>query len=200
MDRFQIPGAPTCVVCFPKGLFEKTVVKGAENADPKYNAIILIPKSDTEKVARVQAEFDKAFKELQAAGYKGKTVASINPKNNCWEDGDLFADSKDNCEQFRGYWRLKVASKNNRPIVTDLKRRTILNGIMLPGLTVDQISDEQLADGDFVFVNVSFWVYNKSTFSGIGANVHAIMRAKEGTPLCGAPTDVDSYIDTEGYE
>lgn len=200
MANFQIKGAPTCRVVYPKGLFEKTQVKGGVG-DPKYNAIILVPKTDAEKVAQVMEAYNAAFAELQNAGFKGKTPKGINPKNNCLEDGDAYADEHDGAESFRGYFRLKVASKNFRPIVTDLKKRIITNGVPVPGLTdVERMSDEELQDGDYIFANISFWVYCNTAAQGIGCNVHAIMRVKEGERIGGASQNVDDYIDAGDYE
>lgn len=75
----MIKGAPTCRVVYPRGLFEKTQVKGGVG-EPKYNAIILIPKDDAEKVAQVNEFYMKAFKQLQDTGFKSKTPKGINPK------------------------------------------------------------------------------------------------------------------------
>lgn len=200
LERFQIKGAPTCRVVFPAGLFTKQAVKGAEESDPKYNAFIIIPKSDADKVQQINDEFNRAFEELRGKGFAGKTVKTINPKNTCLIDGDEYADEKDGREAFRGYLILKVASKNFRPIVTDLKKKVIINGVPLAGVDVENMSDEELGDGDYVFANVSFWTYNQKTFQGIGCNVHAIVRAKEGERIAGASQNVDDYIDTEGYE
>lgn len=200
MKNFQIMGAPTCRIVYPRGLFEKLPVKGAEG-DPKYNAIILIPKDDHAKVSQVQEQFAEAFKELQSKGYKGKTVKALNPKNVCLVDGDELADAQDGKEQFRGFLMLKVASKNFRPIVADMQKRIIINGVPLANVPVENLSPEELADGDYIFANVSFWTYNNAAAQGIGANVHAIVRAAEGDMhFGGSSANVGDYIDTEGYE
>lgn len=199
MKNFQITGAATCRVVYPQGLFEKKQVKGAEST-PKYNAIILVPKDDAAKVAQVQNAYNEAFKELQNKGFKFKTPASINPKNNCWVDGDKLADEQEGKEDFRGYYLLKVASRDFRPMVYDLQKRVILNGVPLIGVAVEQISDETLESGDYVFANVSFWTYCNQTASGIGANVHAIMRAGAGERIGGASHNIDDYIKVEDYQ
>lgn len=200
LERFQIKGAPTCRVVYPDGLFEKKTVSGVEDSEPKYNAFIIIPKSDEAKVKQIQAEFDKAFLELRGKGFAGKTAAAINPKNNCFIDGDAYADEKDGRDDFRGYYIVKVASKNFRPIVTDRAKLVITNGIMIPGLHVEKMSDEELRGGDYVLANMSFWVYNQKTFQGIGANIHAVVRMGEGEPIGGVSNNVDDYIDMADYE
>ena len=199
MKNFQIKGKATCRIVYPQGLFEKRAVKGSEG-DPKYNAIILIPKSDDVKVSQVREEFAEAFKELQSKGFKGKAISAINPKNNCLVDGDVYADEQEGKDAFRGYLMLKVASKNFRPIVTDLARNVILNGVPLQGVPVENISSEELQDGDFIHANVSFWTYCNPTASGIGCNVHAVMRVAEGERIGGASKNVDDYIKIEDYE
>lgn len=199
MANFQIKGKATCRVVYPQGLFEKKQVKGVEG-NPKYNAIILVPKSDTAKIAQVNEHYMECFADLQKAGYKGKTPATLNPKNNCWVDGDAYADEQDGRDQFRGYMLLKVASRNFRPVVTDIQKRVILNGVPMPGLDVENISDEELGSGDYVFVNVSFWSYKNTAATGIGCNIHAVMRVAEGERIGGMSTNVDDYIKTEDYE
>lgn len=199
MERFQIPGTPTCRVVYPKGLFTKLTPKGGQG-EPKYNCIILVPKDDKEKCDRLKAEYDLAFKELQGKGFKGKTPDAINVKNNALRDGDKWAEEEDGKDAFRGYYVLRVASKNYRPIVTDMQKRAILNGYMLPNVDVESISDEELCDGDYIFCNVSFWTYVNPTAQGIGMNVHAVVRAKPGEQIGGASQNVDDYIDVSGYE
>lgn len=195
LDRFQITGAPTCRVVYPKGLFEKTVVKGT-NSEPKYNCVILVPKSDKAKIDQVDARFMEAFQELRDKKFTGKTPAAIESKNNCWKDGDEMADKDEKYEAFRGYKVLSVASRNVRPLVSDKQRRTITNGVPVPGLSVDQMSPEELNDGDYILCNVSFWTYNKAA-AGIGGNVHAIVRVADGERIAGASTNVDDYINMD---
>ncbi len=200
LERFQIKGAPTCRVVYPDGLFEKKGVSGVEDSEPKYNAFILIPKDDADKVKQVKAEFDKAFLELRAKGFDGKTVKAINPKNNCYVDGDEYADEKDGRGDFRGYIIIKVASKNFRPVVVDRQKLVITNGIHLPGVDVEKMSDEELCGGDYILANLSFWVYAQKTFSGIGANIHAVVRMADGERIGGVSQNVDDYIEIEDYE
>lgn len=199
MERFQIKGAPTCRVAYVDTLFEKKSVKGADG-DPKYSAVILIPKDDEAKVKQIMDEYNKAFADLQAKGFKGKTPKAINPKNNALEDGDEYADQADGRDAFRGYYRLKVASKNFRPIITDRSRLVICNDHPVPGITVDQMSDQRLESGDYILCNVSFWTYNNPTAQGIGANVHAIVKMADGERISGVSNNVDDYIDLESYE
>ncbi len=198
MKNFQLRGKATCRVVYPQTLFEKRPIKGSDG-DPKYNAIFLIPKDDTDKVNQLQAEYAEAFKELQSKGFRGKTPNAINPKNNCLVDGDAYADEQDGREAFRRYWMLKCASKNFRPVVTDLQKRVILNGVPLAGVDVENISDEELNDGDYVLINVSFWTYANPTAQGIGCNINAVVRVAEGERIGGASKNVDDYIDTSDY-
>jgi hypothetical protein len=200
LERFQIKGAPTCRVVYPDGLFEKKPVAGMPESEPKYNAFILVPKADVAKFEQVNAAYAEAFKELQGKGFTGKTVKAINPKNNCFIDGDEYADEKEGREAFRGYIILKCSSKNFRPVVTDKKKLVITNGVALAGLSVEKMSDEELCDGDYVFAAVSFWVYVQKTFQGIGCNIHAVVRMAEGERIGGISQDVEDYIDMEGYE
>lgn len=193
MKNFQLKGKATCKVVYPSGLFEKRAVKGTEG-EPKYNAIFLIPKDDEVKVTQLKEAFDEAFKELQSKGFKGKTARAINPKNNCFIDGDEYADETEGKEAFRGYYMLKCASKNFRPLVVDLEKNVIINGHPIAGLAAEKISAETLEDGDIVHLNVSFWTYANATASGIGCNVHAVMRVASGERIGGASTNVDDYI------
>lgn len=200
LEKFQIKGAPTCRVVYPDGLFEKKPVKGDVESEPKFNAFIIVPKSDVDKVKQVTEEYQKAFQELRAKGFTGKTDKAINPKNNCFIDGDEYADEKEGREAFRGYIIIKVASKNFRPVVCDRKKLVITNGKPIAGLDVEKMSDEELNDGDYVLANISFWVYVQTSFQGIGANVHAVVKMADGERIGGVSQDVSDYIDMEGYE
>lgn len=199
LEKFQVKGAPTCRVVYPQGLFEKRKIKGIEGSEAKYNAFIIVPKNDEAKVAQITGELDKAFKELVGKGYKGKTYATINPKNQCWIDGDEYADTTGR-DGFRGYYILKVASPNFRPTVADKKNLIIDGGFPIPGLEVERMSDETLNDGDYVVVNISFWTYFKPQFQGIGANIHGVKRIKAGERIGGVSMDIENLIvDEEDY-
>lgn len=203
MERFQLKGAPTCRVVYPKGLFTKTLVKGAEDKPEnyKYNAIILIPKDDEGKMAQMNNAYAEACQALQGKMPKVKIPAAINPKNNCWEDGDDYADKNEGAEAFRGYMRLKVASKQVRPIVVDMERKRITNGYAIANLDVEDTSTLTLNDGDYVIPNVSFWVYDKGAgIFGIGANIHFLARHSDGERIGGASENPDDYIDFSEYE
>lgn len=199
MKNFALKGKATCRVVYPQTLFEKKQVKGSEGA-PKYNALFLIPKDDTVKVEQVKAEFAEAFKELQNSGFKGKAISAINPKNNCFVDGDAWADEQEGKEAFRGYYVLKCASKNFRPLVVDTQKRVILNGVPMDNVPVENISDETLEDGDIVHINVSFWTYCNPTAAGIGCNIHAVMRVAAGERIGGMSKNADDYFGAESYE
>lgn len=199
MKNFQLKGKATTRVVYPQGLFEKRSVKGTEG-EPKYNAIFLVPKDDTAKVAQIREAYDEAFNELRTKGFKGKAASAINPKNNCLVDGDQYADENEGKDAFRGYLMIKCASKMFRPIVTDKEKLVILNGKPIAGLAAESISPETLEDGDYVHLNISFWTYVNAAASGIGCNVHAVMRIAEGERIGGASTNVDDYISCEDYE
>jgi hypothetical protein len=200
LERFQIKGAPTCRVVYPDGLFEKKSVAGVEDSEPKYNAFIIVPKNDEIKMKQITEESDKAFAELRGKGFTGKTIKAINPKNYCVVDGDAYADEKEGREAFRGYVIIKVSSKNFRPIVCDRFKNVITNGHLIPGLSVEKMSDEELFDGDYVLANISFWTYSQKTFQGIGCNVHAIVKMADGEAIGGVSKNVDDYIEIADYE
>lgn len=202
MGNFQLKGKATTRVAFPQGLFEKRQVKGMEG-EPKYNAMFLIPKSDTAKVQQILEAYNEAFKDLQGKGFKGKSIASIDKKNNCLIDGDVWADEQEGKEQFRNHYVLRVASKNFRPLVYDLQQRVILNGKPWTGAgAVDplNVSDETLADGDHVIINISFWTYCNPTASGIGCNIHAVVRVASGEAIGGASNNITDYITLDPME
>lgn len=201
MANFQLKGKATCRIVYPDGLFEKRVAKGSES-EPKFNAIILVPKDDKVKVEQILQEFNREFEALQKDGYKGKTVRTLNPKNVCLVDGDDYADEKDGREDFRGFYLLKFNSKF-RPLVVDMQKRTITNGLYTPNVDVENISDIHLESGDYVHVNIGFWHYNKPLAQGIGCNLNALMRVAAGEPIgSAASSNVDDYlkVDGEDYE
>lgn len=201
-ERFQIKGAPTCRVIYTKGLFEKTAIRGVAEAKPKYNAVLLVPKNDAEKMAQITERFNKAFEQLQGMGCGLKSPKGLNPKNNVWMDGDEFADMKDGRDVFRGYVMISMSSPEIRPLVTDKAKRAILNGVQFAGrmIPVEQMSDEELGSGDYVIPVISFWAYKKSSFEGIGCNPIAFVKMADGARIGGGSLDIDDYVDLEGYE
>lgn len=202
LERFQIKGAPTCRVAYTRGLFEKQTVKGAEGAKPKYQCVVLVPKNDAEKVAQVTDAFNEAFAALQGMGSTLKSSKGLNPKNNAIMDGDEYADVQDGRDAFKGYLMIRCSSPAIRPIITDRQKRAILNGVTFEGriIPVDQQSDEELGSGDYVIPVISFWPYKQSSFEGIGCNPVAFVRIAEGERIGGGSTNIDDYVDLNGYE
>jgi len=152
-------------------VFSHEIYEGKETE--YYSATILIPKSDTESVAKIQAAVDKS---MEVAKLK-KLPAGAKL---CFKDGD----ESDRPEQ-QGHWTLKAKTKK-RPTVIHNKANgsenlVIADGVIYSGCYVNALID------------ASFYCYTKYG-KGISASLLGIQYAGEGESFEGARVaDVNEF-------
>ena len=146
--------------------------------EPKYAITMLIPKSDTATVAKIQA----AIKEAREAFCAKNGAASLpaSPKHPL-HDGDGL---RDNGEPFgpecRGHWVLKARSKT-KPTVVDRNGQPILESSEIYG-------------GCYGRVSFTLFGYNTAGQKGIGAALLAVQKLHDGEPF-GTVGSADDFND-----
>lgn len=164
---------PTSRIAFPN-LFEPTPATAKYDAG-KYTARILIPKSDTELVAKINSAINK---ELIA---KFKKVPS--EWNNPIQDGDVYinkqvidrdeaayseADTREHYSDYKGHYFINAKS-GDQPKLIDRKLQPILDNTLLKS-------------GDYAVVSFNLSAYDKES-KGVGAYLNVVQFAKAGNPI-----------------
>lgn len=158
-----------------------------EQAEPKYSATLLIPKTDTETVQRIQAAIQAA---VQDAVERGTFKAPIDPAHTKYpplRDGDLPNDSGEpRGPEFAGHWFIAAkASTKRKPFVVDGNRNLILD-------------ESEVYSGCYVNIAVQFFGYSNSGNKGISASLIGVQKVKDGERLGGPALEAEDVFGVIG--
>jgi Enterobacter phage Enc34, ssDNA-binding protein len=136
--------------------------------EPKYSVTLVIPKEDTETLARLRAAQQAALEAGKERVFKGRI-----PKN--WtdtiHDGDEEADLEKNPE-YEGCYYLGVSSKT-RPAIADRQANPILD-------------QTEVYSGCYARVKLGAFAYNNSGNQGVSFGLDGLQKLDDGEPLGGA--------------
>ena len=135
-----------------------------EGGTPKYSVSIIIPKSDTETVAKLQKAFDEV--KAGAAAYFGGTV----PKGlkGGLRDGD---EEKDDPAYANSYFI--NANSAQKPGLVDAEMNAI-------------IDPSEFYSGCYGRASVTFYAYNAQGSKGIACGLNNLQKLEDGERLGGA--------------
>lgn len=152
--------------------FEPTAMD--DNATPKYNICIIIPKSDTATVDKINKAIEAAKQAGKAklADKNGKIPANIKLP---LRDGDI--DRADD-PAFENSWFIN-ANTLRRPSVVDRD----LNPIM---------EREDFYSGCYGRASINFYAFNVSS-KGIAAGLNNLQKLEDGEPLAGGSTADEDF-------
>jgi hypothetical protein len=157
-----------------------------EGNEPKFSSAILIPKSDTVTLEKIEAALDH-LKAEAAKKFGGKTGKLPVKFKLPLRDGD---EEKPDDEAYAGHYFLNASSKQQPGIV---------------GLVRDEnnklkrITDEaEVYSGCYARVSLNFYIFDVSGNKGIAAGLNNIQKVKDGEPLAGR-SNADADFDDE-YE
>lgn len=153
-------------------VFEPTAMD--DNATPKYNICIIIPKSDTATVDKINKAIEAAKQAGKAklADKNGKIPANIKIP---LRDGDI--DRADD-PAFENCWFIN-ANTLRRPSVVDRD----LNPIM---------EREDFYSGCYGRASINFYAFNVSS-KGIAAGLNNLQKLEDGEPLAGGSTADEDF-------
>lgn len=138
-----------------------------EGDDPKYSAVLLIPKKSP-----IVAVVQKAIKEAYEAAVTEKWGGKKPPmeKVTCLFDGDEPKDDGESRgDEYEGHYYLNAKS-NNAPGVVDRKCQPILNS-------------EEMYSGAYGLASVGFSGWLNNGKMGISCYLNNVMKVKDGDPL-----------------
>lgn len=148
-----------------------------QDGDPKkYSACLLIPKTDTLTLSKINAAVETAKKAGLASKWGGKLPANLKLP---LRDGD--AEKADD-ENYKGMYFVN-ASANQQPGVLDRNKNVILD-------------KTEIYSGCYIMASVNFYPFNKRS-NGIACGLNNIMKVKDGPPLSGRKSATDDFADIE---
>lgn len=138
--------------------------------EPKFSTTILVPKSNLQAKAAIDAAINAAIEEGVGKCWKGvrPPVPAI-----CVHDGDGArpSDGSPFGEECKGCWVFTASCKPERaPFVVDGNVQPI-------------IQQSEIYSGVYGNVNVSFFAYENSGKKGIGCGLNGFQKTRDGEPL-----------------
>lgn len=150
------------------------------NGDPKFSCTILVPKTNTEAKAAIDAAIQQAIE----AGV-AKTWGGVRPPqpNICVHDGDGVkpSDGSPYGEECKGMWVFTASAKQDRP------------PFVVDGQVQKIIDPTQVYSGMWANVNVNFFAYNSAGKKGIGCGLNGVQKLRDDTPLSGRVTPEEAF-------
>ncbi|MDK8794212.1 DUF2815 family protein [Corynebacterium sp. MSK041] len=158
-----------------------------DQAAPKYSATLLIPKSDTATIQRVQAAIDAAVQDGVDRHVFKQPIDPSRSKYPPLRDGDLPNDSGEpRGPEFAGHWFIAAkAGTQRKPFIVDPQLQPI-------------IDENDIYAGCYVNMAVQFYAYENSGNKGISAALVGIQFAKDGERLGGPALEAEDVFGVIG--
>ncbi|MBO6280151.1 MAG: DUF2815 family protein [Bacilli bacterium] len=154
-----------------------------EGATPKYSVSLIIPKTDTECIAKIQAAIEAAYKEgeFKLRG-NGKTLPPLTAIKTPLRDGDL--ERPDDPAYKNSYFI--NANSTSKPEVVD----AALNPIM---------ETSELYSGIYGRASITLYAFNNNGNKGIACGLNNLQKIRDGEPLGSKASAEDDFADDEGF-
>lgn len=158
-----------------------------DQAAPKYSATLLISKTDTATIQRVQAAIDAAVQDGVERHVFKQPIDPAHSKYPPLRDGDLPNDSGEpRGPEFAGHWFIAAkAGTQRKPFVVDQQLQPI-------------IDENDIYAGCYVNMAVQFFAYENSGNKGISAALVGVQFAKDGERLGGPALEAEDVFGVIG--
>lgn len=158
--------------------------KSINGGTPKFSVSLIIPKSDTKTIAKIQAAIEAAYHEGEAKlKGNGKTVPPLAALKTPLRDGDT--ERPDDPAYADAYFI--NANSATAPGIVDADRQEI-------------ISRSEVYSGVYGRASVNFYAFNSNGNKGIACGLNNLQKIRDGEPLGGkssAEDDFASYDDED---
>ena len=143
---------------------------------PKFSVILLVPKTDTDEIARINACYEAAIEDGIQKKFNGKAPnkSTLRP---VLKDGD-----ESDRPEFKGHYLL-TCSSTQRPQVVDIN----LNEIIEPNAIVG---------GDYIRVSCNFAAYNVGASKGVSCYLQNVQLYKKTDKPFGGRSTAESDFAT----
>lgn len=154
--------------------------KSINGGAPKYSVSLIIPKSDTKTIEKIQAAIQAAYDEGQGKlKGNGKSVPALSVLKTPLRDGD--AERPDD-EAYADSYFIN-ANSGTAPGIVDADRQPILDR-------------SEVYSGVYGRASINFYAFNSNGNKGIACGLNNLQKIKDGEPL-GSKFRAEDDFDTE---
>lgn len=158
--------------------------KSINGGTPKFSVSLIIPKSDTKTIAKINAAIEAAYHEGESKlKGNGKSVPPLAALKTPLRDGD--AERPDDEAYANSYFI--NANATTAPGIVDADRNPIL-------------TRSEVYSGVYGRASISFYAFNSNGNKGIACGLNNLQKVRDGEPLGGkasAESDFATYDDDE---
>ena len=171
---------PTKVITGPKTRWSYANVWDAKSINggaPKYSVSLIIPKSDTKTVKKIQTAIQAAYEEGQSKlKGNGKSVPALSVIKTPLRDGD--AERPDD-EAYKNSYFIN-ANSATAPGIVDADRNPILER-------------SEVYSGVYGRASISLYAFNSNGNRGIACGLNNLQKISDGEPLGGKSRAEDDF-------
>ena len=155
--------------------------KSINGGTPKYSVSLIIPKSDTKTIAKIEAAIEAAYKEGEAKlKGNGKSVSALSVIKTPLRDGDM--ERPDDPAYANSYF--VNANATSAPGIVDADRNPIL-------------TRSEVYSGVYGRASISFYAFNSSGNKGIACGLNNLQKIRDGEPLGGKASAESDFASDE---
>ncbi|HEN0920884.1 TPA: DUF2815 family protein [Streptococcus agalactiae] len=173
---------PTKVITGPKTRWSYANVwdpKSINGGTPKYSVSLIIPKSDTKTVTKIEAAIKAAYEEGESKlKGNGKSVPALKSIKTPLRDGDL---ERPDDEAYKDSYFIN-ANSIAAPGIVDANREEI-------------IDRSEVYSGVYGRASINFYAFNSNGNKGIAVGLNNLQKISDGEPLGGKSRAEDDFAD-----
>lgn len=177
---------PTKVITGPNTVFSYLNcwdAKAIQGGTPKFSVSLIIPKSDTKTIDKINAAVHAAYEEGQSKlKDNGKSVPALSTLKTPLRDGDM---ERPDDEAYKNSYFIN-ANSGTAPGVVDADRNPI-------------IDRSEMYSGVKGRASINLYAYNVNGNRGIACGLNNLQKISDGTPLGGKSRAEDDFA-TEDEE
>lgn len=151
--------------------------KSINGGAPKYSVSLIIPKSDTKTIGKINAAIQAAYEEGQSKlKGNGKSVPALTVIKTPLRDGDL---ERPDDEAYRGCYFIN-ANSATAPGIVDADRQPILER-------------SEIYSGVYARASINLYAFNSNGNKGIACGLNNLQKIRDGEPLGGKSRAEDDF-------
>lgn len=153
--------------------------KSINGGTPKFSVSLIIPKSDTVTIKKIEAAIEAAYKEGEAKlKGNGRSVPALSVLKTPLRDGD--AERTDDEAYANAYF--VNANSSTAPGIVDADRQPILDR-------------SEVYSGVYGRASINFYAFNSNGNKGIACGLNNLQKIRDGEPLGGKSRAEDDFAD-----
>ncbi len=159
--------------------------KSINGGTPKFSVSLIIPKSDTQTVKKIEAAIQAAYEEGEAKlKGNGKSVPALSAIKTPLRDGDM--ERPDDPAYADSYFI--NANSTTAPGIVDADRQPILER-------------SEVYSGVYGRASINLYAFNSNGNRGIACGLNNLQKIRDGEPLGGRTRAEDDFadLDDEGF-